>query len=150
MPHDWVLLASPPLLAAAVADIGWRVIPNWVPLTLVAGFAVTALARGDALGLATALAVGAGTFLVGAALFAAGMMGGGDVKLAAAAAVWVGARGLLEFLVVMAILGGALALAILLARLWRRLTGARRPDAERGVPYGVAIAGAALWALAGP
>jgi prepilin peptidase CpaA len=92
------------------------------------------------------LAVGAGLFLIGAALFAVGAIGGGDVKLVAAVGAWVGLHGLPSFLVVMALLGGALALLQLAGG---RLGGAGGWLApERGVPYGVAIALAGL--LVGP
>jgi prepilin peptidase CpaA len=101
----------------------------------------------DLTGLWPALAAGAGVLAGGTALFAAGLVGGGDVKLAAAVAVWVGTGALSEFLVVTTLAGGLLALAMLPAQLWRRLRG--HGQAGRGVPYGVAIVAAALWTLAG-
>ncbi|MEK0082834.1 A24 family peptidase [Benzoatithermus flavus] len=151
MPHYWLFLALPPLLAAAVADIGWRIIPNWVPLALVLGYAVAMIIERDPTGLVQALAIGAGVLIAGIVPFAAGLIGGGDVKLAAAVAVWIGAGALPEFLVVMALVGGLLALVTLALRIVRRLLdhGRRPAGPPSGVPYGVAIVAAAVWILAG-
>jgi prepilin peptidase CpaA len=150
MPHDWLLLALPPLLTAAVTDLRWRIIPNAVPVVLVLGCAVSLLLRHDFTGLLQALAVGGTVLLAGAVLFAMGWIGGGDVKLTAAVAAWVGVAGLGEFLTVMALAGGLLALAMLAGEALTRLLGRARADrARRGVPYGLAIVAAAVWTLAG-
>jgi prepilin peptidase CpaA len=77
-----------------------------------------------------------------AGAFYAGMMGGGDVKLAAALALWFPPAGTIKFLVMMSIAGGVLTLAILV---WHR---ARRNVGSPKIPYGVAIAAGALFVLA--
>ena len=133
---------------AAISDIATRRIPN----RLVALLALVALARlglelaegAPALRAAGDLALGLGVFAFGALLFRFGLFGGGDVKLLAAGALWMGAGSALPFLASTALAGGALALGLLL---WIGLAGrgARRPT----LPYGVAIAaGGVLGTLA--
>jgi prepilin peptidase CpaA len=80
------------------------------------------------------LAIAGIVFLVLAGAFYLGMMGGGDVKLAAALALWFSPPEILKFLVVMSIAGGVLTLGILIAHRLRSKVG--RPK----IPYGVAIA----------
>jgi prepilin peptidase CpaA len=134
------------LAGAAASDVASRRIPNRLTglLALVGLFrlAVDVAAGGGAAAAACDLAIGLTVFAVGALLFRAGLFGGGDVKLAAGAALWLGAPGLWPFLVATALVGGALAL-VYLGRLAAQAGGAasRRPS----LPYGVAIAvGAAL------
>jgi prepilin peptidase CpaA len=66
--------------------------------------------------------------------FAAGWVGGGDVKLLAAVGLWVDFKGALGLLSCIFIAGGVIAAAALLLRR-RRLS-----KTSKGVPYGVAIA----------
>lgn len=80
------------------------------------------------------LAAAAIVFALLAGLFFAGVMGGGDVKLAAALALWFSPASTVRFLVIMSIAGGLLTLAVLAVHRLRRKQG--RPE----VPYGVAIA----------
>lgn len=84
------------------------------------------------------IAVAAGVFVLLAAAFHAGMMGGGDVKLAAALALWFSPASTLKFLVFMSIAGGILTLVILVVHRLRSKEGRPR------IPYGVAIAIGAL------
>jgi prepilin peptidase CpaA len=79
-------------------------------------------------------------FLAGA--FYAGMMGGGDVKLAAALVLWFSPASTVTFLVIMSIAGGVLTLAVLGLHRFRK-----KPDRPE-IPYGVAIAFGGLWILA--
>jgi prepilin peptidase CpaA len=83
-------------------------------------------------------------FLVLAAAFYAGMMGGGDVKLAAALALWFPPGLTIKFLVLMSLAGGLLTVGLLV---WHR---ARRREGRPEIPYGVAIAFGALAILAQP
>jgi prepilin peptidase CpaA len=148
-----LLVLFPFLMAyAAASDLLTMLIPNRVSLALVAGFVVLAATGSMTWGevsvhLAAGLAVLAATFT----LFALGVIGGGDAKLAAATALWIGFDGLPDYLLAASILGGILTLAILAVRahpLPRRI--ARLPfalhlhDARTGIPYGIALAGAAL------
>jgi prepilin peptidase CpaA len=93
-------------------------------------------------GIAIQLIAAAVVFGILACAFFAGMMGGGDVKLAAALALWFPPAGTIKFLVMMSIAGGVLTLAILV---WHR---ARRNVGSPKIPYGVAIAAGALFVLA--
>lgn len=88
------------------------------------------------------LGVAAAVFALLAVTFYLGMMGGGDVKLAAALALWFSPASTLRFLVVMSIAGGLLTLAVMGLHKWRKKEG--KPE----VPYGVAIAIGGLWILA--
>jgi prepilin peptidase CpaA len=85
-------------------------------------------------GIAVQLAAGGIVFGLLAGAFYAGMMGGGDVKLAAALALWFSPGGTVKFLVWMSLAGGALTLGLLA---WHR---AKRREGRPQVPYGVAIA----------
>jgi prepilin peptidase CpaA len=96
------------------------------------------------------VAVAAGVFVALAATFYMGMMGGGDVKLAAAIALWFKPVTTLKFLVIMSLAGGLLTLLVLAIHKKRgnpRLDEAGNPLRPE-VPYGVAIAVGALWILA--
>jgi prepilin peptidase CpaA len=153
-----VLCFAALILAAAVSDATSFTIPNWMSLALLAIFPVAALAVGLPLPtIGLHLAVGAAALLVGMAMFALRWLGGGDAKLIAAAALWLGLSGAPTFLFTGAMVGGGLAVALLTLR-----SAAFRPivvlgpswvnrlaDKEQGVPYGVAIAAGALWALPG-
>jgi prepilin peptidase CpaA len=90
------------------------------------------------------LAAAAIVFLLFAAAFYAGMMGGGDVKLAAALSLWFPPGLTVKFIVLMSLAGGILTLGLLL---WHR---ARQREGRPQVPYGVAIAFGALAILAQP
>jgi prepilin peptidase CpaA len=80
------------------------------------------------------LAAGAGVFVVFAIAFYAGMMGGGDVKLAAALALWFSPASTIKFLVLTSLAGGVLTLGVLALHRLKAREG--RPE----IPYGVAIA----------
>ena len=92
--------------------------------------------------MAVQVAAGATVFALLACAFYAGMMGGGDVKLAAALALWFSPAGTVRFLVLMSIAGGVLTLGILV---WHR---AKKREGRPEIPYGVAIAFGGLAILA--
>lgn len=148
-----VLTIFPLFMAfAAVSDLLTMRIPNLVSIVLVVAFAIAALVAGLEWGLlawhmASGLLVLAGGF----GLFAAGWIGGGDAKLAAAIATWFGWNEVLEFLILGSILGGVLTLAILMLRRWplpeslhKHEWLMRLHEPKQGVPYGIALAAAAL------
>ena len=83
-------------------------------------------------------------FALFAALFAIGAMGGGDVKLIAALALWLPPLAVLKLLVIMSIAGGALTLAMLVRH---RLSKSQR---QLEIPYGVAIAFGGIWLISEP
>ena len=97
------------------------------------------------------IAIAAAVFAVLAITFVIGMMGGGDVKLAAALALWFSPASTVKFLVIMSLAGGLLTVIVLVAH--RMKPGQiKNSDGETGgkpeIPYGVAIAIGALWLLA--
>src|SRR5271166_6647995 len=137
---------------AAASDLLTMTIANRISLILVAGFAVVAVLGGlSGTVLLSHLAAGIAVLAVAFFCFACGWIGGGDAKLAAATALWLGFGHLFDYLVYASLLGGALTLFIVQFRqlpLPRFLVG--RAWAERlhrhggGVPYGIALAAAAL------
>lgn len=140
------------LLIAAATDLYEFKIPNWVSATLFAAFFVAVVAVGAPWRLAAEGALlGAGALALGFALFAFKIIGGGDAKLLAAAAPWVGVAGLMNFLVNMAFAGAALAVALLVFRKTPALPIyaqaawiMRLHQKPRDIPYAVAIAAGGL------
>lgn len=140
------------VVIAAMRDATSFTIPNWISLSALGAFLPAALLTGlapAAIGLA--LVVGFAALVLGMAMFAFGWIGGGDAKLMAACAVWLGWSAFTPFLAFTCIAGGVLAVALLLVRkanFWLppRLPAWMRRLATPGesVPYGVAIAAGAL------
>ena len=91
-------------------------------------------------------------FAVLAATFYLGMMGGGDVKLAGALALWFSPVSTFKFLVIMSLAGGLLTVVVLIFHRFKVRRAGPREDGKEfpkpEVPYGVAIAFGALWILA--
>ncbi len=152
----FVVVVLPALVVvAAVSDLMTMTIPNALVLVVVAAFAAAApLAGLGPAEIGAHLAAAALVLVVGLLLFIPGWIGGGDAKLAAALALWLGFDPLLTWFVLFALFGGALTLATLYYRstpLPRRLTRvdwlARLHHPKSGVPYGVALAAGtlALW-----
>jgi prepilin peptidase CpaA len=143
----------PALMAfAAASDLLTMTISNRVSLALIAGFLVVALASG--MGLPDILlhaGAGIAVLAVTFACFAMGWVGGGDAKVAAAAALWFGFAHLMNYLVYASLFGGALTLLLLQFRQWPLpyvLAGQawllRLHAKESGIPYGIALALGAL------
>jgi prepilin peptidase CpaA len=124
------------LVVAAVIDVRTYTISNRLNLTVALGAPVywASVALSPWPDVAAQLAVGATVFVLLAGAFYAGMMGGGDVKLAAALSLWFSPPSAIRFLVLMSIAGGVLTLGILV---WHRV---RRREGRPEIPYGVAIA----------
>ncbi len=150
------LILFPFLMAyAASRDLLTMLIPNWISLALVMAFVPLALMAGfDGWDLGQHLAAGLIVLCVTFSLFACGVIGGGDAKLAAATAIWMGLGHTLDYLLVASIFGGVLTLAILAARsVPLPITVARLPfamhlhDAKTGIPYGIALSAAGLLVL---
>lgn len=142
------------LAAAACWDVARRVIPDAVSAALALSGAAWSAQQFGLAGLGPTALAAAAVFAGGAALFLAGAMGGGDVKLVAAATLWLPAGAVLDFLLLTSLLGAALALVYGAARFAAALTagapgGAALAVARRATaPYGVAIAGAGALAIA--
>ena len=147
------LLVFPALMAfAASSDLFTMTISNRVTLALVGGFVAMAVISGMSPSDVLAHAGAAATVLVVTFLFfTRGWIGGGDAKLAAATALWFGFDHLLVYLLYASIFGGALTLMMIRFRLmslpqvladqeW--VNRLHRPNS--GVPYGIALAAAAL------
>ena len=132
------------LVVTAVIDLRTFTISNRLSLAVALGAPLYWLSMGlpPWPAMTIQLAASGIVFALLAGAFYAGMMGGGDVKLAAALALWFPPAGTIKFLVVMSIAGGVLTLAILV---WHR---ARRNVGSPKIPYGVAIAAGALFVLA--
>jgi prepilin peptidase CpaA len=135
---DLLLLAlAATLVVAAVIDVRTFTISNRLNAAVAAGAPLywLSISLSPWPGVAIQLAAGAIVFVLLAGAFFAGMMGGGDVKLASALALWFSPAGTVKFLVVA---GGVLTLGILG---WHRMQSREgRPE----IPYGVAIAFGAL------
>lgn len=132
------------LVVAAVIDVRTYTISNRLNLAVALLAPLYWWASGLPLwpDVAIQVAVAGGVFLLLAVAFYAGMMGGGDVKLAAAIALWFSPNATLRFLVFMSLAGGVLTLVVLGLHRLRRRGG--KPE----IPYGVAIAIGALAILA--
>jgi prepilin peptidase CpaA len=131
--------------AAAMLVSGWldiraRRLPNWLNLAVALGFLPWAWASGLGWGgFAIHLAVGAVVLGIGFCLFALDVIGGGDAKLGAAVALWIGLSfDLLRFFLIMALAGGVLAA---IALVYQSVT---KRQVTRALPYGVAIGVAGL------
>ena len=124
------------LVVAAVIDVRTFTISNRLNLTvaLLAPVYWASVALAPWPGIAVQLATGGIVFVLLAGAFYAGMMGGGDVKLAAALSLWFSPASTVKFLVLMSIAGGVLTLVVLA---WHR---SRKREGRPEVPYGVAIA----------
>jgi prepilin peptidase CpaA len=147
------LLLFPSLMAfAASSDLFTMTIPNRVTLVLIAGFAGLALFSGMApYEILTHVAAAAVVLAVTFVFFACGWIGGGDAKLAAATALWFGFDHLMEYLLYASLMGGVLTIFMIRFRLvplpqaladqeWLK----RLHRLDGGVPYGIALAAAAL------
>jgi prepilin peptidase CpaA len=147
------LMLFPALMAyAASSDLLSMTISNRISLILIAGFFALAFVIGmNPTAVMMHIGAGALVLVVSFGLFARGWIGGGDAKLAAATALWLGFEHLMTYLLYASLLGGLLTLVLLQVRalpLPGLLTGQdwaeRLHRKDTGVPYGIALAAAAL------
>ncbi|HVJ01304.1 MAG TPA: prepilin peptidase [Sphingomonas sp.] len=135
------------LVSAGIQDARTREIANWkngaIALLAPAWWWVNGLALWPDIGMQIGVAAIVFALFVGA--YALGQMGGGDVKMIGALALWLPVQPLVWMLILMSLLGGALTLLMLVERRLRR-----RATGPIEVPYGVAIALAALLILREP
>jgi len=140
------------LAGAAYFDLRQYLIPNRFPAGIALSYALYAVGHPWEQGL-WGLGVGLAMFVVGAVLFAANVMGGGDTKLLAAAGLWAGPDLAAGFLFVTALCGAAIGIAwltpvrrLLPAAPLEHETSSANPATgwrarlRQPVPYGVAIA----------
>jgi prepilin peptidase CpaA len=148
-----IVVALPALLAAAAGwDLASFTIPNFINIAVIAVFPLFALAAGlplSAIGLH--LLAGFAGLAIGFTFFALGYIGGGDAKLFAGVALWMGFADLMPYALLASVFGGFLTLGLLMLRQWplpQML--AQQPwilklhDTRSGVPYGVALAAGAF------
>ena len=133
------------LLIAAFTDIRSRRIANWLNGAIALGAPVYWFATDMALwpDVAWQLGLAVVTFAVLSILFAIRAMGGGDVKLLTALALWIEPNAFLNLLIMMALLGGVLTVGFGMWHIYRR-----QKD-KLTIPYGVAISIAGLWVIYG-
>ena len=147
-----MLLFPAAMALAASSDLLTMTISNRLTLALACGFAALAVAAGLSLHeIGMHLAAGGIVLLAGFGCFAMGWIGGGDAKLAAATALWFGFEHLMNYLVYASLFGGALTLLLIQFRalplpaiLARQPWIMRLHEKGAGVPYGIALAAAAL------
>lgn len=128
------------LVWAGIEDVRHREIANWknAAIALLAPLWWLAIGMAPWPDMVVQFGLAAAVFALFVCLFALGLMGGGDVKMIGALALWVPLSSITAMLIVMSLLGGVIAAAMLVDRRVRR--DPRPPE----VPYGVAIACAAM------
>ena len=131
------------LATASVTDWRRREIDNWLNFAIAALALVFWLVSGVPFWPDIAMQLGLATliFAIFAGFFALGAMGGGDVKLLGALALWFAPLDMMRLLIVMSIIGGLLTLFMIVRQKWMKLEG--KPE----IPYGIAIALAGLWLI---
>lgn len=144
VPAAFVLL----LLAAAVADIAKRRIPNWTVFGLIGLYAAALIAGRAPSVWWSGLAAAAIVLLATYALYHFDIFGAGDSKLFSAAALFMGLPNLATFCLLSVLAGGVMAVGIIAMnprRVMRGMTARGRAEGKgRGIPYGVAIATGAI------
>jgi prepilin peptidase CpaA len=144
--------------AAAMWDLRSRTIPNLLTGGMATAGLLLSLSGNGVVSVGPAVLAGAVALVFGVLLQLARLVGGGDVKLFAALAIWFGPRGSVDAALATAIAGGVLALFFLkrpapvaegattegASPLLSRLQLDEGRDFDR-VPYGVAVAAGGLW-----
>jgi prepilin peptidase CpaA len=148
-----VLTVLPGAVAfAAAMDLLTMKIPNRISAVMVLAFFPLALLLGlGAWDILNHVAAGLGVLALGVLLFIPGWFGGGDAKLMAAIALWIGPDALIPYFIYAAMTGGFIAMAFSLGRsvpLPRLLLSEgwalRLHRQDAGIPYGLALAAGAL------
>lgn len=142
------------VITAMITDITSFIIPNMLVVIILLTYPTVVFLAPVMPDWKMSLLIGGATFAIGFILFAFKAMGGGDVKLLAVIAMFVGKAVFFQFLMLMAVLGGALSIVLLLSRPIAAYIFARlgKPSTSipriltvgEPVPYGVAIGSAFL------
>ena len=148
----WALFYPVIMIHAGIGDLRTMRIPNSLILLLLGGYLVAVALAGASLPeVLWSLVAAATVFALGFLAFSCGWMGGGDVKLLSVAALWLGAGNVAPFLFYTSFFGAMLTILLLIFRATRLPVAWRRRDwllrlhhRDSGVPYGVAIAMAAV------
>jgi prepilin peptidase CpaA len=132
------------LVFAGITDLRSRTIANWLNAAIALAAPLFWWSSGLSLWpeVAIQLGVALAAFALLAGLFALKVMGGGDVKLLTALALWIPPYQFLQLLLIMSVAGGALTIVMVA---WHTI---RRRKNRLMIPYGVAIAFGGLWVLA--
>jgi len=147
------LTLFPAMMAfAASSDLLTMTIANRVSLILAGGFVMLAALTGmSAVDMLVHAGIAAAVLAVAFGFFTRGWIGGGDAKLAAATVLWLGFDHLADYFVYASLLGGGLTLFLIQFRtmpmphvLAGREWAERLHASDAGVPYGIALAAAAL------
>jgi prepilin peptidase CpaA len=135
-----VALLACGLAVGAACDWRSRIIPNWLNAAIALGAIPFWWASGLHLwpDVAAHVGIAFGLLAIFAFAFHLGMMGGGDVKMLGAVALWLPPGAVLQLLVIMSLAGGVLTLALLIPHRMRKAAG--QPE----IPYGIAIAFAGM------
>jgi prepilin peptidase CpaA len=147
-----ILIFPALMMYAAFSDLLTMRIANWLVAAVVLAYGALAMLAGLSwTEIGMALAAGAIVLAISFAFFAFGWIGGGDAKLVSGTVLWIGFGLMLQYLIYAALLGGALTLIILALRryplpswLSRHAWIDRLHNPKSGVPYGIALATAAL------
>ena len=148
------------LAIACASDVAQRRVPNAIVVPLAVGGLAAQWVSGGPWALLWGAVAGLGVLALLLAPWALGKVGGGDVKLAASAAVWLGPSRLAAFLVAAGLASAAVGLAVHLAhhlrvqRLLRSSAGGSSSlstllTVRQTVPVAVAVAAATFVALMG-
>ena len=141
------------MIIAAVSDLFTMTISNKVSLGLIAGFLILSLVTGmDLKTIGMHLLAGMAMLVISFILNLKGWIGGGDAKLFAATAIWMGWSNLLEYVLLTSLLGGGLTLLLLSMRdvpmpsfLVKQYWFTRLHSIENGIPYGLALAAGGIY-----
>ncbi|MBY0427791.1 MAG: prepilin peptidase [Alphaproteobacteria bacterium] len=155
--HDGVLIiAAVTMLIAALSDIKKLIISNRLCLFLAALFPLYVLTAPHEIMWLHHVLIAGTVLVIGFAMFAMNFLGGGDVKMLAAASLWAGPKMIATLLLFTSFAGGLLALGFAVAALYRARvlkieakseTNEVIPWHKTPVPYGVAIACGGVTAL---
>jgi prepilin peptidase CpaA len=131
------------LLFACYTDWKSRIIENWLNLAIALAAPIYWWVNGLSVwpDMAIQAGLGLGVFAFFTGMFAIGAMGGGNVKLLGALALWFPPLVFLNILIVMAILGGVLTIIVMVSHKMKKAEG--KPE----IPYGIAISLATLWSI---
>lgn len=146
---EWLVLVLAGLLILAAAEDGWRSrIANLTVILIAAGAILAAILAGLDVALWQNVAMMSALLGLGTVMFTRGWMGGGDIKLLAASALWLDFSAGWKMLVAVSLAGGLETLLILIVR---KLPWAEQWETKSsifrkrgGIPYGIAIAGGML------
>jgi len=144
------------MLAVCWWDATRFTIPNWLVAAVLALYAAYFYFSPTPIDWQMSLGIAGLAFVLGLGLFAGNIMGGGDVKLLTVCCLWAGKEAILPYILVTALIGGALSIFMLAGRpiaafiwlkMFKRKKLPRLLESGEPIPYGLAIAGGILLLL---